>query len=79
MKFKRIPSPFAAQGDEMWGAQVRNRYSFVITQEGGLYAASWKDALLPGRQAARFLVRDAPTFAAAEKACREQEQRLRPN
>ena len=80
MKFAELPSPFASKGDRLWGATVRDRYTFVIgfVPEIG-YTASWKDAHDPKPKQASVIVDGAPSYVQAERACREQEKRLRPN
>lgn len=80
MRFKPMPNPFAARGDKLWGAVVRDRYTFCIvyTPELG-YSATWKDAWRPDPHQANKLIEDASTYAEAERACLDQEKRLRPN
>ena len=79
MKFAEMASPFEGQGDRLWGCIVRGRYTFVIgyTPELG-YSASWVDAWAPPAPAA-FIIEGTPSYVQAERACKEQERRLRPN
>ena len=80
MRFKQMPSPFASQGDALWGAVVRERYTFCIVYTCGLgYSATWKDGWRPDPHQANKIAEDVATFAEAERACHEHEKRLRPN
>ena len=80
MRFEQIPSPFAAHGGLLWGAVVGERYTFCITFTTGIgYTATWKDGQRTDPHQANVIIDGAPSFAVAERACREQEERLRPH
>lgn len=78
MRFK--PLPRVIPGTQSWGAVVRGRYSFCIVFTDGLgYSATWKDSHDINPRQAIKIADDLPTYAEAERACRDQEKRLRPN
>ncbi len=80
MKFKALPAPFAAYGDLMWGAVARQRYSFCITFTVGIgYTATWKDQQRIDPHQANVIIDGTMSFVEAERACRDQEKRLRPS